>query len=192
MSVKINFKPLTIFSKISILYAWPGCEMSFDACTSSIQQWAILLSCEIWYFILLHTLHQIRSKSRKVCISTVDTDVIVIALSKFYELSTVDLGELWVEFGVGVNQKWITVHRLAQSLSPPKCGAFPSWYALTGCDTVSSFLGSEKKSVWETWKCYPEATEVFLELSNPVDGVLSDNSIFAMEMFICLMCDKTT
>ena len=27
--------------------------------------------------ILLHTLHQIRSKSRKVCISTVDTDVIV-------------------------------------------------------------------------------------------------------------------
>ena len=30
--------------------------------------------------ILLHTLHQIRSKSRKVCLSTVDTDVIVIAL----------------------------------------------------------------------------------------------------------------
>ena len=27
--------------------------------------------------ILLHTLHQIRSKSRKVCISTVDTDIIV-------------------------------------------------------------------------------------------------------------------
>ena len=34
--------------------------------------------------ILLHTLHQIRSKIRKVCISTVDTDVIVIALAKFY------------------------------------------------------------------------------------------------------------
>ena len=53
--------------------------------------------------ILLHTLHQTRSKSRKVCICTVDTDVIVIALSKFFELSTVGLEELWVEFGVGVN-----------------------------------------------------------------------------------------
>ena len=48
--------------------------------------------------ILLHTLHQIRSKSRKVCISIVDTDLIVIALSKFYKLSTVGLEELLVEF----------------------------------------------------------------------------------------------
>ena len=104
MSLKINFKLLTIFSRIPILYAWLGCEMSFDACTSSIQQWAIVLSCEVWYFILLHTLHQI-SKNRQLCISTVDTDVIVIALSKFYELSTVGLEELYVEFGVNVNRK---------------------------------------------------------------------------------------
>ena len=45
-----------------------------------------------------------------------------------------------------------------------KCGAFRSWYALTGCDTVSSFHGGF-------------STEVFLALSNPVHGVLSDNSI---------------
>ena len=96
------------------------------------------------------------------------------------------------EFGVGVNRKWIALHRLAHSLSPPKCGAFPSWYTLTGCDTVSSFHGKGKKSVWETWKCYPEATEVFLALSNPVDGVLSGNSISAIERFVCLMYDKTT
>ena len=38
MSLKINFKPLTIFSEIPILYAWPGCEMSFDACTSNSEQ----------------------------------------------------------------------------------------------------------------------------------------------------------
>ena len=48
MSLKMNFKLLTIFSKIPILYAWPGCEMSFDACTSSIQQLTILLSYEVW------------------------------------------------------------------------------------------------------------------------------------------------
>ena len=77
----------------------------------------------------LHTLHLMRSKSRKVCISIVDTDVIVIAFSKFYELSTVGLEELWEELGVGVNRKWIALHRLAHSLSLPKCGAFPSWYA---------------------------------------------------------------
>ena len=41
-------------------------------------------------------------------------------------------------------------------------------------------------------KIYPEATEVFLALSNPVDCVLSENSISAIERFICLMYDKTT
>ena len=32
----------------------------------------------------------------------------------------------------------------------------------------------------------------FLPSSNPVDGVLSDNSACAIERFICLMYDKTT
>ena len=129
--------------------------------------------------IILHILHQIRSKRRKVCKSTAGTDVIVIALSTFYEISTVGLEELWVDFGVGVNRKWIAMHRLANSLSPPKCGAFPSWYELTGCDTVSSVHGSF-------------STEVFLALLNSVDGVLSDNSVSAIERFISLMYDKIT
>ena len=100
--------------------------------------------------------------------------------------------EPWVESGIGVNQKWIAVHRLAHSLSPPKRGVFPSWYALTGCDTVSSSRGKGRKSAWETWEYYPEATEIFLAFSNPVDGVLSDNSISAIKRFICLMYDQTT
>ena len=37
-----------------------------------------------------------------------------------------------------------------------------------------------------------KAAKVFLALSNPFDGVLSDNSISAIESFFCLMYDKTT
>ena len=50
MSLKITFKLLTTFAKIPILYALPGCEMFFDACTSSIQRWAILL--KLWGLIV--------------------------------------------------------------------------------------------------------------------------------------------
>ena len=78
--------------------------------------------------------------------STVDTEVIVTASSKFYELSTISLEELWVEFVVKLNSKWIAVHRLAHSLSLPKCVTFPSWYGLAGWDTVCSFHGKGKKS----------------------------------------------
>ena len=90
-------------------------------------------------------------------------------MSKFYELSTVGLEKLNVEFWVGVNEKWIAVHRFAHSLSPPKSGAFQSWHALTGYDTVSSFHGKEKNLAWETWEFFPEAKDVFLALSKPVD-----------------------
>ena len=113
-------------------------------------------------------------------------------MSKFYALSTVSLEELWVEFVVKLNPKWIAVHRLSQSLSLPKCVAFPSWYGLAGCDAVSSFHGKGKKSSWETSKSYPKATEIFLVLSNSVDGVLSNYSISAIERIICLMYHKTT
>ena len=36
MILKKNFKPLTIFTKIRILYAWPGSELPFGASISSI------------------------------------------------------------------------------------------------------------------------------------------------------------
>ena len=137
-------------------------------------------------------IHQIKSKSRKVSISTVDTDSIVMALSKFYELSTVSLEKLWVELVGKLNWKWIAVRWLAHSLSLPKCVAFPSWYGLAGWDTVSSFHGKRKKSAWETLKCDPKATEIFLVLSNPLDRVFSDNSISAIERINCLTYNKTT
>ena len=139
-----------------------------------------------------YQIHQIKSKSRKVYISTVDTEVIVIPLSKFYVLSTVTLEQLWVEFVGKLNRKWTAVHRPPHSLSLPKWVAFPSWYGLIRCDAVSSFYVKGKKSSWETWKCYPKVTEIFLVLSNPVDGVLSGNSISAIESIICLMYHKTT
>ena len=43
----------------------------------------------------------------------------------------------------------------------------PFFHALTGCDTVSFFSGKGKKTAFQAWKCYPEATEVFRALSLP-------------------------
>ena len=48
MILKINFKPLAIFTKIRILYAWPGSELPYGTCITNIYQQTILLSCEVW------------------------------------------------------------------------------------------------------------------------------------------------
>ena len=38
-------------------------------------------------------------------------------------------------------------------------------YALTGCDTVSSFVGHGKKTAWKIWKVPSEITDALLKLS---------------------------
>ena len=42
------------------------------------------------------------------------------------------------------------------------CQALPYFYAFTGCDTTSQFLGKGKKSAWESCKAYPDAFKAFI------------------------------
>ncbi len=44
------------------------------------------------------------------------------------------------------------------------------FHAISGCDTVSSYLGRGKKSAWLAWSSCPSVTYAFLDLSlQPVD-----------------------
>ena len=46
---------------------------------------------------------------RRITIITVDTDVVIIALSAMWDLT---IEELWIELGVGRTKRWIPVHIL--------------------------------------------------------------------------------
>ena len=108
--------------------------------------------------IFLHVKHCADSGHSKVAIRTVDTDVVVIAISCFHSLK---VEELWIEFGVGKSRRWLPVHSYVHALGQDVCKGLPFWYAFTGCDTVSSFSGKGKKIAWNTWKAFPEATDTF-------------------------------
>ena len=93
--------------------------------------------------LLLHV-HDIASRGlKKILIIASDTDVVVISLYIFYSLF---IEELWIEFGAGKHRRWLPIHRYAALLGEETCRALPLWYALTGCDTVSSFAGRGKKT----------------------------------------------
>ena len=64
---------------------------------------------------------------------TVDKDVVVITISPFHKL---DLEELWIEFGTGVNLEWLPIQEYAENLGESICQGMPVWFAFTGCDTV--------------------------------------------------------
>ena len=50
---------------------------------------------------------------RKVSLKTADTDVVLITITLFYKL---DLEELWIKFGTGVNLEWLPIHEYAENL----------------------------------------------------------------------------
>ena len=41
-----------------------------------------------------------------------------------------------------------------------------TFHAFSGCDTVSSFVGHEKKTAWSTWKSLPEMTDALCMLAD--------------------------
>ena len=65
------------------------------------------------------------------------------------------------------------------------------FHAYTGCDIISSFATRGKKTAWDAWKAYEEATPTFLSLSvGP--AILSDQDIAVLERFTILLYARTS
>ena len=107
--------------------------------------------------MMLHVAHAAHHNHHKIIVRTVDTDVVVLAVHIAQNLGPED--ELWLKFGTGKNLRYLAAHTIASSLGPEKTQALPMFHTLTGCDTVSSFVGHGKKTAWKIWKVYPELTD---------------------------------
>ena len=80
------------------------------------------------------------------------------------------LDEFWVSFGVGIHFRQIAIHEIVKNVNEKVLMFF---YAFSGCDIVSSYLGHGKKSAWLAWlacSSCPPVTDAFLHISlQPVD-----------------------
>lgn len=82
--------------------------------------------------IMVHVKDAAVCGHQKVMIRTIDTDVVVLAISIFH---IVPLIELWMAFGTGKNFRYVAVHDIARALGQEKSKALPLFHAVTGCDT---------------------------------------------------------
>ena len=108
---------------------------------------------------------------KKIIIRTAETDVVVLAISSFYQIKA---EELWIAFGTGKHFRFIPVHKIANNFPLDRTWALPISHAITGRDTVSSFSGKGKVKAWETWTSYPEVTSAFLELISDSQALSED------------------
>ncbi|QQP38995.1 uncharacterized protein LOC103506659 [Caligus rogercresseyi] len=93
--------------------------------------------------MLLHASHAPKHGHHSIVIRTVDTDVVVLAVSVVQELQPED--KLWLAFGTGRSFRYLAAHEMAAGLGPEKARALPMFHALTGCDTVQALLDMARR-----------------------------------------------
>ena len=113
--------------------------------------------------ILLHFAHASSQDHQIAFMRTVDNGVVILTIHRFASLG---LSELWVCLGSGRKIRDIPIHVLSAQLGAPICKALPLFHALTGCDTVSHFLGYGKKTAWSAWQNTPDLTDTLVALTS--------------------------
>ena len=137
--------------------------------------------------LLLHAADAAKRGFGKLCVRTVDTDVVVIAIAMFEKINA---DELWLSFGKGSHFRYIPVHELVHRMDPRNCAVLPVFHAFTGCDNVSSFGGRGKKTAWKVWEVFPEVAEAFEHLLLMEE--IGDSVLSVLERFVVLLYDRTS
>ena len=138
--------------------------------------------------LFLHVSDAVRKGCRKVCVRTVDTDVIVIAIAMYRRIN---LDELWISFGTKSNFRYISIHKVVADMDHHICTTLPMFHAFTGCDTVSSFCGRGKKTEWNAWNVFPEAKQVF-EALQLMQTDMNESTMATVERFVVLLYNRTS
>ena len=139
--------------------------------------------------ILLHLEDAVKEGYAKASLRTVDTDMLVVAVTAAQHLN---ITELWVTFGTGRGFRHSATHEMAKALGPERCIALQTFHALTGCDTVSSFFGRGKKTAWDTWMNLNDITSAFCALAATPDANSIGDWIKPLERCVILMYDRTS
>ena len=134
--------------------------------------------------ILLHVSDAVTHGYGKVMIRTVNSDVLVLAISAVQQLN---IDELWIAFSSGKSFRYLPAHEMAHALGPQKCIALPFVHAFSGCDTVPCFAGCGKKTVWNVWEIFDEVTPAFYALAARPDPNSIDEHLQLLEHFLVLV-----
>ena len=132
----------------------------------------------------------VRGGHTNFLVRTVDTDVIVIIIGKFFYLSSMNPSlNIWVAFGKGKHFTYLHINSICTVLGKDKSLSLPVFHSFTGCDTTSGFFGKGKKIAWEAWKCNPQLTTASADIAmHPFQPLDEDSVVFSLlERFVVIM-----
>ena len=144
---------------------------------------------------ILHLLSCVQEGHSQVIIRTVDTDIVVLAISVVSTLHSYGMEELWISFGTGKHFRHIPIHEVARGLCNDRSMVIPLFHAMTCCDTVSYFANIGKKTAWQRWDSFPELTEtlLMLQVADELEPEAVPESAYqTIEKFVVSLNDKSS
>ena len=145
--------------------------------------------------IVVHVKHALENGAKCIQVRTVDTDVVVVLIGVFHDLSQINADlDLWVAFGTGMNYTHYSINAICARLGERKSRSLPVFHSLSGCDTTSAFRGKGKKKFWQAWNAYEEVTDAFVHLAaHPFEHLdLDSDSFQRIERLVVIVYDKTS
>ena len=127
----------------------------------------------------------------KIIIRTMDTDVLVLAVSVFARLKD-QLEELWVDFGVGKHRKYVHVHVIFNHLGESRARGLSFFHVFTGCDQVPFLSHNTKGSACKVWDLFDDITPIFKSLSDQPTLSLIEVSLPIIEKFTIVLYNRTS
>ena len=93
-------------------------------------------------------------------IDSPDTDVFLVACYQFTS-RLVTLDNLWIKPGTGDKKKYFAIHKVGNHFGSSMLKSLTAFHVITGCDSVSSFSGIEKKTALTTsWSNLDDLMEI--------------------------------
>ena len=116
-----------------------------------------------------------------------DTDLAVLGI---HSAEKFGLKDVYLRTGIKHKKHFIPIHRIVNQLSTTMCQFLPAVYALTGCDSNSSFRAHSKKSAF---KVLQEANDLCEESNIVLNSSHMSNSAFvSCKRFVCRVHDSKT
>ena len=97
--------------------------------------------------IVVHVMHVRQQGAKTIQVRTVDTDVVVILVGTFHNLTaTQPFADIWIAFGMDKNYRFYHINAICASLRKPRSRSLLVFHAFSGSDSTSAFNGKGKRS----------------------------------------------
>ena len=140
-------------------------------------------------FLSVHLDNALQNGETKLCVLTVDTDVVIFVSIFFHLCTSYPPFGLNISFGMGKKFKHYTINKICTALRKDKCEALPFFHAFSGSDTTSQFFNIGKTTMWKAWKSFPGITDAFSNsFYKPFEELIIESSMFQMiEVHLCCL-----